>query len=258
MPEHIYTNALIREASPYLLQHAHNPVQWHPWSAEALQKSREQDKPILLSLGYSACHWCHVMAHESFEDAETAALMNKLFVNIKVDREERPDLDKIYQIAHQMLSQRGGGWPLTMFLAPDDLTPFVGGTYFPNAPRHGLIAFKDLLVRVSDYYQNERDEIDGRPRTARQRSIENRSPNHAGTSLGISTRNSAASDARPSFRTRLRLNACCAIGVRRRSAPRQILTRSTWQRGRSVRWPKAASTISSPAASAATRSMHGG
>jgi len=161
-------NRLAQTTSPYLQQHADNPVDWYPWGPEALERARAEKKPILLSIGYSACHWCHVMAHESFEDAETAALMNKLFVNIKVDREERPDIDKIYQIAHQMLSQRGGGWPLTMFLAPDDLTPFVGGTYFPNAPRHGLIAFKDLLVRVSDYYQNERDEIDGRAKLVRE------------------------------------------------------------------------------------------
>src|SRR5262245_59218686 len=111
-------NRLARETSPYLRQHAHNPVDWYAWSAEALAKARAEDKPILLSIGYSACHWCHVMAHESFEDADTAALMNALFVNIKVDREERPDLDRIYQLAHQMLTQRGGGWPLTMFLTP--------------------------------------------------------------------------------------------------------------------------------------------
>ena len=116
-------NALVGETSPYLLQHAHNPVQWHPWSPEALDKARREDKPILLSIGYSACHWCHVMAHESFEDPDTARLMNEHFVNVKVDREERPDLDKIYQLAHQLLAERPGGWPLTMFLTPDDHTP---------------------------------------------------------------------------------------------------------------------------------------
>ena len=146
-------NRLAAATSPYLQQHAANPVDWYPWGEEALGRARAEDKPILLSIGYSACHWCHVMAHESFEDAATAALMNRLYVNIKVDREERPDLDRIYQIAHQMLSQRGGGWPLTMFLAPDDLTPFVGGTYFPKEARHGLIGFKDLLVRVEEYYR---------------------------------------------------------------------------------------------------------
>ena len=160
-------NRLADATSPYLKQHAANPVDWYPWGAEALERAKAEKKPVLLSIGYSACHWCHVMAHESFEDAQTAALMNRLFVNIKVDREERPDLDRIYQIAHQMLSQRGGGWPLTMFLAPGDLTPFVGGTYFPKEPRHGLIAFKDLLARVADYYQREGEEIRGRSQLLR-------------------------------------------------------------------------------------------
>ena len=116
-------NALANETSPYLLQHADNPVAWHPWGPEALERARSENKPILLSVGYSACHWCHVMAHESFEDEDTAALMNAHFVNIKVDREERPDLDKIYQMAHHLLSGRNGGWPLTMFLTPGDHTP---------------------------------------------------------------------------------------------------------------------------------------
>jgi hypothetical protein len=155
-------NRLASATSPYLKQHADNPVDWYPWGPEALARARTEDKPILLSIGYSACHWCHVMAHESFEDMDTAALMNRLFVNIKVDREERPDLDRIYQIAHQMLSQRGGGWPLTMFLTPDDLTPFVGGTYFPKEERHGLIGFKDLLVRVAEYYRTQGAEIRSR------------------------------------------------------------------------------------------------
>ncbi len=152
-------NRLTGETSPYLLQHADNPVQWHPWSDEALELARREDKPILLSIGYSACHWCHVMAHESFEDASTAELMNRLFVNIKVDREERPDLDKVYQLAHQMLVQRPGGWPLTMFLAPQDLAPFFGGTYFPDKARHGMPAFTDVLARVATYYREHREEI---------------------------------------------------------------------------------------------------
>ena len=126
-----HLNRLAQETSPYLLQHADNPVDWYPWGPEALEKARTENKPILLAIGYSACHWCHVMAHESFEDPATAAVMNELFVNIKVDREERPDLDRIYQLAHQMLIQRGGGWPLTMFLSPIDHRPFFGGTYFP-------------------------------------------------------------------------------------------------------------------------------
>ncbi|MCB1768269.1 MAG: thioredoxin domain-containing protein, partial [Candidatus Competibacteraceae bacterium] len=130
MTEPAHTNRLIHETSPYLRQHAHNPVDWYPWNEEALDKARRENKPILLSIGYSACHWCHVMAHESFEDEATAQVMNELFVNIKVDREERPDLDKIYQTAFQMLHRRAGGWPLTMFLTHDDHIPFVGGTYF--------------------------------------------------------------------------------------------------------------------------------
>jgi hypothetical protein len=152
-------NRLALETSPYLLQHAANPVDWHPWGEEALGRARAQDKPILLSIGYSACHWCHVMAHESFEDPATAEVMNRQFVNVKLDREERPDLDKVYQIAHQVLTQRGGGWPLTMFLTPDDLTPFFAGTYFPKAPRHGMPGFVDVLERVAGYYRDHRDEI---------------------------------------------------------------------------------------------------
>jgi len=153
-----HSNRLAQETSPYLLQHAHNPVQWYPWGEEALSRAREEDKPILLSIGYSACHWCHVMAHESFEDAETAALMNRYFINIKVDREERPDLDRIYQAAHQILARRAGGWPLTMVLTPDQ-TPFVGGTYFPPEERYGLPGFRTVLQRIHDFYTDNRDSI---------------------------------------------------------------------------------------------------
>jgi len=151
-------NRLSAETSPYLLQHAANPVHWQPWDRESLELARREDRPILLSIGYSACHWCHVMAHESFEDADVAAVMNRLFVNIKVDREERPDLDQIYQTAHQMLTRRAGGWPLTMFLAPDG-TPFFGGTYFPREPRYGLPGFADLCERVAEAYAGRRDDI---------------------------------------------------------------------------------------------------
>ncbi len=121
-------NRLQHETSPYLLQHADNPVDWYPWGEEALAKARDEQKPILLSIGYSACHWCHVMAHESFADPSTAAVMNRLFVNIKVDREERPDIDKIYQTAHQLITRRGGGWPLTVFLTANGQLPFFAGT----------------------------------------------------------------------------------------------------------------------------------
>jgi uncharacterized protein YyaL (SSP411 family) len=151
-------NRLAQETSPYLQQHAANPVNWMPWGEEALRIAREQDKPILLSIGYSACHWCHVMAHESFEDAEVARLMNELFVNVKVDREERPDIDQIYQSAHQMFNQRGGGWPLTAFLTPQQM-PFFVGTYFPKTPRYGMPGFPQLLERVARYYSDHREDI---------------------------------------------------------------------------------------------------
>jgi uncharacterized protein YyaL (SSP411 family) len=152
-------NHLAEETSPYLLQHANNPVEWYPWGETALARAKREDKPILLSIGYSACHWCHVMAHESFEDPGTAAVMNELFINIKVDREERPDLDKIYQVAQQMLTHGPGGWPLTMFLAPEKQEPFFGGTYFPKEPRFGMPAFGDLLRRVAQYYRQEKAQI---------------------------------------------------------------------------------------------------
>ena len=152
-------NRLSTETSPYLLQHADNPVHWYPWGEDALALGKECGKPILLSVGYSACHWCHVMAHESFEDEGTASLMNELFVNIKVDREERPDIDKIYQTAHQLMTQRPGGWPLTVFINPDDQRPFFAGTYFPKDARYGMPAFSDLLQRVADYFSENREEV---------------------------------------------------------------------------------------------------
>src|SRR5512137_2066163 len=154
-----HQNSLAAETSPYLRQHASNPVDWHPWGPAALELARKLDKPILLSIGYSACHWCHVMAHESFEDPATAALMNELFVNVKVDREERPDIDRIYQTAHQMLTQRGGGWPLTMFLSPRDQRPFFGGTYFPPEAKYGMPAFRELLQRVAQYYREHGEDV---------------------------------------------------------------------------------------------------
>ncbi len=153
------SNRLQQESSPYLQQHADNPVDWYPWGDEAFELARKTGKPVLLSVGYSACHWCHVMAHESFEDDATATLMNELFVNIKVDREERPDVDKIYQTAHQLITQRGGGWPLTMFLDGDDQRPFFGGTYFPKEARYGMPAFGELLQSVARYYVENRDEV---------------------------------------------------------------------------------------------------
>ena len=155
------TNQLANASSLYLLQHKDNPVAWQQWSEDVLALANQQDKPILLSIGYSACHWCHVMAKESFEDEETAALMNKMFINIKVDREQRPDLDQVYQLAHQFLTGRPGGWPLTVFLCPRTHLPFLVGTYFPKERINNRISFKELLVKVNDYYHTRgKDFID--------------------------------------------------------------------------------------------------
>ena len=156
--EHKHTNHLIHETSPYLLQHAHNPVDWYPWGDEALQKAKSENRPILLSIGYSACHWCHVMERESFEDEKIAELMNNLFVNIKVDREERPDLDEIYMNAVQMLTGRGG-WPMTVFLTPDG-KPFYGGTYFPPADRYGVPGFPKILQGVANAYREKPEDVE--------------------------------------------------------------------------------------------------
>jgi len=150
-------NHLINETSPYLLQHAHNPVDWYPWGDEAFEKARRENKPVLLSVGYSACHWCHVMAHESFENDQIAELMNEHFVNIKVDREERPDLDQIYMNAVQMMTHHGG-WPMTVFLTPEAV-PFYGGTYFPPQDRYNMPGFPRVLLGVADAYRNQQDEI---------------------------------------------------------------------------------------------------
>ena len=155
--ENQHTNALINETSPYLLQHAHNPVDWYPWGEEALEKARTEGKPILLSIGYSACHWCHVMAHESFEDEEIAGLMNDNFINIKVDREERPDLDQIYMSAVQMMTGHGG-WPMTMFLTPEGV-PFYGGTYFPPADRYNMPGFPRILLSVAEAYRSQGEQV---------------------------------------------------------------------------------------------------
>lgn len=153
-----HTNRLSRETSPYLLQHAHNPVDWYPWGPEALERAKAEDKPIFLSIGYAACHWCHVMERESFEDASTAAVLNAGFVPIKVDREERPDLDAIYMDAVQQMTG-GGGWPMSVFLTPSG-APFYGGTYFPDTARHGLPAFRDVLEGVSEAWRERRDEVE--------------------------------------------------------------------------------------------------
>ena len=153
-------NQLGQETSPYLLQHADNPVHWLAWKETSLSLAKQTNKPILLSIGYSACHWCHVMADESFEDQQTADIMNDLFINIKVDKEERPDLDKIYQNAHSLLTERPGGWPLTVFLTPDTHMPIFAGTYFPPESKHGLPAFKSLLEQISEIWQSRKSDID--------------------------------------------------------------------------------------------------
>lgn len=150
-------NRLAQESSPYLLQHANNPVDWYPWGEETLNKARAEDKPIFLSIGYSACHWCHVMEHESFENEQTAALMNELFVNIKVDREERPDLDSIYMDAVVAISGHGG-WPMSVFLTPDGV-PFYGGTYYPPTPRHGMPSFEQVLKSIAHVYHNQKEDV---------------------------------------------------------------------------------------------------
>ena len=151
-------NNLSKDPSPYLQQHKKNPVNWQVWSKEVLDFAKEKKIPILLSVGYSSCHWCHVMAHESFEDRETAELMNKFFLNIKVDREERPDIDYIFQSSYQLFNQSGGGWPLTMFL-DENAIPFMAGTYFPKIASHGLASFKEVILKVGETYNEQRKEI---------------------------------------------------------------------------------------------------
>src|SRR6266496_3722832 len=151
-------NRLAQATSPYLLQHADNPVDWYQWGDEAFARARAEDKPILLSVGYAACHWCHVMEHESFEDEATASLMNEQFVCIKVDREERPDVDAVYMDAVVALTGHGG-WPMTVFLTPDG-EPFFGGTYYPPEPRHGMPSFKQVLLGVAEAWQERRDEVE--------------------------------------------------------------------------------------------------
>ncbi len=163
-------NRLIHEKSPYLLQHAHNPVDWFPWGEEALCKARDEDKPIFLSIGYSTCHWCHVMEHESFENERIAEFLNQHFVPIKVDREERPDLDNLYMTAVQAITGRGG-WPMSVFLTPQ-LEPFFGGTYFPNEARHGLPSFQELMTRVAEFYVEKKEEVKSGGQISRRNSVE--------------------------------------------------------------------------------------
>jgi uncharacterized protein YyaL (SSP411 family) len=182
-------NRLADETSPYLLQHRDNPVDWYPWGAEALERARAEDRPILLSIGYSACHWCHVMEHESFEDDATAALMNEHFVNIKVDREERPDIDSIYMAAVQGMTGHGG-WPMTVFLTPDG-APFYGGTYYPPEPRHGMPSFTQVLTALADAWSTRRGEVDRSAAEIRQ-SLQHSVPKGAASALSGSVLDRAA------------------------------------------------------------------
>lgn len=206
-------NRLINETSPYLLQHAYNPVDWHPWGEEAFARAKAEDKPILLSVGYAACHWCHVMERESFEDDETAALMNQYFVNVKVDREERPDVDSIYMTAVQALTG-SGGWPMTVFLTPDG-APFFAGTYFPPEDRWQMPSFRRVLRSVAEAYATRRDDLLARGRDLVDRMRAAASMQMPGGTLtsevldaafvGLqraSTRNMAVLGMRPSFRSR--------------------------------------------------------
>ena len=251
-------NRLADETSPYLLQHADNPVDWYPWGEEALARARAEDRPILLSIGYSACHWCHVMEHESFEDDGTAALMNELFVNVKVDREERPDLDSVYMDAVVALTGHGG-WPMTVFLTPEG-EPFFGGTYFPPEPRHGLPSFRQVLSAVAEAYRERRAEV---ARSARElveavrRSSElqpSREP------LQPSLLADAVRGLRAQFDPRLgrlRPRAEVPARLRARVPPPAGRARHGAQR-RSTRWRRAACTTWSAAASTATRSTSSG
>ncbi|HYP57250.1 MAG TPA: thioredoxin domain-containing protein, partial [Beijerinckia sp.] len=183
------TNELSQAASPYLLQHAHNPVHWRMWTQSALQEAQALNKPILLSVGYAACHWCHVMAHESFEDPETAAVMNELFVNIKVDREERPDIDHIYMSSLQAFGERGG-WPLTMFLTPTG-EPFWGGTYFPKVEQYGRPAFVTVLKTVATAFHNEPDRIAHNTKIVRE-GLSKAASSEAGADLTLEQLNNIA------------------------------------------------------------------
>ena len=191
-------NRLAQETSPYLLQHADNPVDWQPWGEEAFARARGRGKPMLLSIGYSACHWCHVMERESFEDEATAAVMNELFVNVKVDREERPDVDAVYMDAVVALTGQGG-WPLTVFLTPDG-EPFYGGTYFPPEPRHGLPSFRQVLRAVADAYRERPEDVArrrGRSSSALRRSAEPRAVARA-ADRGAARRGASAACSRSS------------------------------------------------------------
>ena len=258
-------NRLGGETSPYLLQHADNPVHWWPWGEEALAEARRTNRPILLSVGYAACHWCHVMAHESFESPEVAAVMNELFVNIKVDREERPDVDAIYMQALQVLGEPGG-WPLTMFCTPAG-EPFWGGTYFPHPARYGRPSFVDVLRGVAQAFHDKPDEVETNRAgllQALQRKATSKAVEFKGDGPPIPLELAGPDRRSASPRNAIR---CGAASARRRSSPRPICSRCCGAAGcatattracsrpspsRSTACARAASTIISAAASRAT------
>ena len=251
-------NALAHETSPYLLQHRDNPVDWLPWGDEALRRAREQDRPLLVSIGYSSCHWCHVMERESFEDPETAALMNERFVCVKVDREERPDVDALYMDAVQAMTGHGG-WPLNVFLTPEQ-APFYGGTYFPPEPRQGMPSWRQVLGAVADAWDTQREEIRAQG--------EQVAPRLAGGALLAPSEqplDGAALDdavAEPAHELRQRprrlgRRAEVPAGVGRSSSCSRA-TSSRWRCRRCARWPAAASSTRSAAASRATASTRAG
>ena len=254
-------NRLAAETSPYLLQHADNPVDWYPWGPEAFARARSEDRPVLLSVGYSACHWCHVMAHESFESEPIAALMNERFVNVKVDREERPDVDALYMDATVSMTGQGG-WPMTVFLTPEG-EPFYAGTYYPPEPRHGMPSFPQLLLAVDEAWRTQRDDIVAQ--AARLVEAVGRSAQH-GAVVGAAD-GGAARGGRARHRPHLRAAPTAASAGRRSSRrPRRSsfscaatpTRRWRWCARRSTGWPRAACTTSSAAASTATPSTTAG
>src|SRR5262249_1232454 len=206
-------NRLARESSPYLLQHKHNPVDWWAWGPDALAEAKHSNKPILLSFGHAACHWCHVMAHESFEDEDVARVMNELFVNIKVDREERPDIDQIYMSALHMLGEQGG-WPLTMFLTPSG-EPFWGGTYFPNTARYGRPAFTDVLREVARLFREEPSRIEHNRQALMERLPQGaRAASRPGRDLEVGTRHARAASCGDHRSGSRRAQGCAEVSAR--------------------------------------------
>ena len=263
-PDASHENRLAQETSPYLLQHQHNPVDWWPWGPDALAEAKRSNRPILLSVGYAACHWCHVMAHESFEDDATAQVMNELFVNIKVDREERPDIDQIYMSALHHLGEHGG-WPLTMFLTPAG-EPFWGGTYFPKTSRYGKPAFVDVLREVERVYRQEPQSVEQNRSALMARLAESARP-HGRVVIGVPELNRIAQQigglidpvhggmrGAPKFPQPMMLEFLWRAGRRHRT----ISAISRWSSSRSRACAKAASTITSAADSRATRSTSAG